>query len=156
MLDRRGLLSLLLCLASTLCTAQPAKKSDQVTVVHAAHMLDGVAKSTQGPVTVIIANGRIKSVQPGIQTVPGADVIELGDATLLPGLIDAHKHMNPPQTGLNPFQTRLTISTTEIAIGATAMARKLLEEGFTTVRNMGSANSLDLALKRAIDRGWAI
>lgn len=155
MLDRRGL-PLLLCLASTLCTAQPAKKSDQVTVVHAAHMLDGVSKSMQGPVTVTIANGRIKSVQPGIQTVPGAEVVELGVATLLPGLIDTHKHMGAPQTGLNPFQTRLTISSSEIAIGATAMARKLLEEGFTTVRNMGSANSVDLALKRDIDRSWVI
>jgi imidazolonepropionase-like amidohydrolase len=155
MLDRLGLLSLL-CLASTLCIAQPAKKSDQVTVVHAAHMLDGVSKSTQGPVTVTIANGRIKSVQSGIQAVPGAEVIELGDATLLPGLIDTHKHMYAPQTSLNPFQIRLTISSSEIAIGSTAMVRKLLEEGFTTVRNMGSVNSLDLALKRTIDRGWAI
>ena len=155
MLDRRVFL-LLLCLASTFCAAQPAKKPDQVTVIHAAHMLDGVSKSMQGPVTVTIANGRIKSVQPGTQTVPGADVIELGDATLLPGLIDAHKHMNAPQTGMNPFQNRLTISSTETAIGATSMARKLLEEGFTTVRNMGSANSLDLSLKRAIDRDWAI
>jgi imidazolonepropionase-like amidohydrolase len=155
MLDRRGLLSLF-CLASTICIAQPAKKSDQITIIHAAHMLDGVSKSTQGPVTVTIANGRIKSVQSGTQTLPGAEVIELGDATLLPGLIDTHKHMNAPQTGLNPFQTRLTISSTETAIGATATARKLLEEGFTTVRSMGSANNVDLALKRSIDRGWII
>ncbi len=154
--DRRGLPSLFLCLVSTLCIAQPAKKPDQVTVIHAAHMLDGVSKSIQGPVTVTIANGRIKSVQPGIQTIAEAEVIELGDATLLPGLIDTHKHMGSPQTGLNPFQNRLTISSAETAIGSTAMARKLLEEGFTTVRNMGSANSLDLALKRAIDRGWVI
>jgi imidazolonepropionase-like amidohydrolase len=56
---------------------------------------------------------------------------------------------------MNVFQTRLTISRTEIAIGATAMARKLLEEGFTTVRNMGSPDGLDLYLKRSIDRGWA-
>lgn len=155
MRDRLGLLSLLYII-STLCIAQPARKPDQVTVIHAAHMLDGVSKSTQGPVTVTIANGRIKSVQPGIQTVSGADAIELGDATLLPGLIDTHKHMYSPQTGLNPFQIRLTISSSEIAIGSTAMVRKLLEEGFTTVRNMGSANSLDLALKRDIDRGWII
>jgi len=155
MLDRRGL-PLLFCLTSILCTAQPAKKPDQVTVVHAAHMLDGLSKAVQGPVTVIIANGRIKSVQSGIQTIPDAAFIELGDATLLPGLIDTHKHMSSPQTGLNPFQTRLTFSSTEIAIGSTAMARKLLEEGFTTVRNMGSTNSLDLALKRSIDHGWAI
>lgn len=145
----------LACVTSLISNAQSTKKPDPVTVIHAAHMLDGVSKSTQGPVTVTISGGRIKSVESGIHDVPGAEVIDLGDATLLPGLIDVHKHMGPPQTGMNVFQTRLTISRTEIAIGATAMARKLLEEGFTTVRNMGSPDGLDLYLKRSIDRGWA-
>jgi imidazolonepropionase-like amidohydrolase len=145
-----------LCFTSAISIAQSAKKPDQISIVHAAHMLDGVSKSMQGAVTVTIANGRIKSVEPGTKDVPGAEVIDLGDATLLPGLIDVHKHMNAPQTGMNVFQNRLTVSRTETAIGATAMARKLLEEGFTTVRNMGSTDGLDLALKRSIDRGWAI
>ena len=145
----------LACVTSLISNAQSTKKPDPVTVIHAAHMLDGVSKSTQGRVTVTISGGRIKSVESGTHDVPGAEVIDLGDATLLPGLIDVHKHMGPPQTGMNVFQTRLTISRTEIAIGATAMARKLLEEGFTTVRNMGSPDGLDLYLKRSIDRGWA-
>ena len=145
----------LACVTSLISNAQSTKKPDPVTVIHAAHMLDGVSKSTQGPVTVTISGGRIKSVESGTHDVPGAEVIDLGNATLLPGLIDVHKHMGPPQTGMNVFQTRLTISRTEIAIGATAMARKLLEEGFTTVRNMGSPDGLDLYLKRSIDRGWA-
>jgi imidazolonepropionase-like amidohydrolase len=145
----------LACVTSLISNAQSTKKPDPVTVIHAAHMLDGVSKSTQGPVTVTISGGRIKSVESGTHDVPGAEVIDLGDATLLPGLIDVHKHMGPPQTGMNVFQTRLTISRTERAIGATAMARKLLEEGFTTVRNMGSPDGLDLYLKRSIDRGWA-
>ena len=145
----------LACVTSLISTAQSTKRPDPVTVIHAAHMLDGVSKSTQGPVTVTISGGRIKSVESGTHDVPGAEVIDLGDAPLLPGLIDVHKHMGPPHTGMNVFQTRLTISRTEIAIGATAMARKLLEEGFTTVRNMGSPDGLDLYLKRSIDRGWA-
>ena len=57
---------------------------------------------------------------------------------------------------MNVFQARLTISPLESAIGSEANARKLLEEGFTTVRNVGSAGGLDLALKRAIERGWAV
>lgn len=137
--------------------AQTAPKLAKVTVVHAAHMLDGVSKSMQGPVTVTLASGRIVKVEPGTVTVPGAEVIDLGSATLLPGLIDAHKHMaGPPQTGANPFQNRLTMSETESAIGAALMARKLLEEGFTTVRSVGASGGVDLALKRAIDRGWAV
>jgi imidazolonepropionase-like amidohydrolase len=88
-------------------------------------------------------------------------VIELGEATLLPGLIDAHKHMGPPEVAMNVFQERLTVSSTEAAIGSAASARKLLEEGFTTVRNVGSGVAgappgLDLALRNAIERGWAV
>ena len=87
----------------------------------------------------------------------GAEVIELGDATLLPGLIDAHKHMGgAPETDLNTFQERLTISKLEESIGSAANARKLLEEGFTTVRSVGAHGGADLALKRAIERGWAV
>jgi imidazolonepropionase-like amidohydrolase len=133
-------------------TGTPAK----TTMVHAAHMLDGVSKEMQGPVTVTIVNGRITGVKSGILSVSGADVIDLGDATLLPGLIDAHKHMGPPRTGMNVFQTRLTVTAMESAIGSEANARNLLEEGFTTVRNMGSTNGIDLSLKRAIERGWAV
>jgi len=134
-------------------TARPAK----VTVVHAAHMLDGVSKELQGPVTVTLTDGRITSVKPGVVAVDGAEVIELGDATLLPGLIDVHKHMgNAPRAPLNVFEARLTVSEAEEAIGSAATARKLLEEGFTTVRSMGASDGVDLALKRAIERGWAI
>jgi imidazolonepropionase-like amidohydrolase len=145
-------LALFASLASHAQTS-PAK----VTVVHAAHMLDGVSKEMQGPVTVTIANGRITEVKPGTLRVDGAEVIELGDATLLPGLIDAHKHMGgAPETDLNTFQERLTISDLEESIGSAANARKLLEEGFTTVRSVGAHDGADLALKHAIERGWAV
>jgi imidazolonepropionase-like amidohydrolase len=133
------------------------KKLAKVTVVHAGHMLDGVSKEMQGPVTVTIMDGHITVVQAGNVKVAGAEAIELGDATLLPGLIDAHKHMgSAPTLGLNTFQSRLTVSEMENAIGSAASARKLLEEGFTSVRNMGSADGADLALKHAIDHGWAV
>jgi imidazolonepropionase-like amidohydrolase len=104
-----------------------------------------------------VTNGRITAVTPGTSTPAGAAVIDLGDVVLLPGLIDAHKHMGgAPQTGLNTFQVRLTIGTMETAIGSAANARKLLEEGFTTVRSVGAPNGGDLALKHAIERGWAV
>jgi imidazolonepropionase-like amidohydrolase len=139
------------------CVAQTSAPPSKLTVVHAAHMLDGVSKEMQGPVTVTIANGKITEVRPGILTVDGAEVIELGDATLLPGLIDAHKHMGgAPELSMNLFQQRLTISTLENAFGAAANARKILEEGFTSVRSVGARDGIDLALKHAIDRGWAV
>ena len=149
----------LLVLCSSFASAQNTGHSPapapKVVVVHAAHMLDGNSGTVSGPVTVTITNDRISSVSPGTSTSPGAEVIDLGDQTLMPGLIDAHKHMGgAPSLGMNPFQSRLTISDFETAIGAAAMARKLLLEGFTTVRNVGSSGGVDLALKRDIDRGW--
>src|ERR1700712_5198345 len=136
--------------------AQDVSRPTKVTVVHAAHMFDGVSKTLLGPVSVFILNGKITEVRSGTATADNATVIDLGDETLLPGLIDAHKHMGPPQTGMNVFQTRLTFGELEASMGATVTARKILEEGFTTVRNMGSGDGMDLALKHAIDRGWIV
>ena len=126
-----------------------------VTLIHAAHVFDGASDKLTGPMTLTLTNGRITAVASGTTTSPGAEVIEPGDQTLMPGHIDEHKPMGgSPSLGMNVFQTRLTISELETAIGAAAMARKLLLEGFTTVRNMGSTGGTDLALKRDIDRGW--
>ncbi len=150
-----SLLTICTGLALAQTTAHSPASTPRVIVVHAAHMLDGNSSSMSGPVTVTISNGRITSVAPGSTSSPGAEVIELGEQTLMPGLIDAHKHMGvAPSLGMNPFQSRLTISELENGIGASAMARKLLLEGFTTVRNVGSNGGVDLALKRDIDRGW--
>jgi len=150
-----SLLTLCTGLALAQTTAHSLATTPRVIVVHAAHLLDGNSSSMTGPVTVTISNGRITSVAPGTNGSPGAEVIELGDQTLMPGLIDAHKHMGvAPSLGMNPFQSRLTISELENGIGASTMARKLLLEGFTTVRNVGSNGGVDLALKHDIDRGW--
>jgi imidazolonepropionase-like amidohydrolase len=144
-----------LCVASVPAQAPAHPPAPKVIIVHAAHMLDGVSSTMSGPVTVTITNGRITAVAQGTSSAPGAEVIELGDQTLMPGLIDVHKHMgSSPSLGMNPFQSRLTVSELETAIGSAAMARKILLEGFTTVRNVGSADGVDLALKRDIDRGW--
>ncbi len=110
--------------AVAIAQAKPAAAPAKPIAIHAAHMLDGVSKQLQGPVTVTLLNGRITNVQSGIVCRAGADVIDLGDDTLLPGLIDAHKHMGgAPQSGLNVFQARLTISDLEEAIGSAANAR---------------------------------
>lgn len=153
----RSRLSVLVLVALAPLSVLAQQTAARVVVVHAAHMLDGVTAQLQGPVTVVATNGRITAVTPGTSTVAGAEVIDLGDAVLLPGLIDAHKHMGgAPQTGLNTFQVRLTIDTMERAIGSAANARKLLEEGFTTVRSVGAPGGGDLALQHAIERGWAV
>jgi imidazolonepropionase-like amidohydrolase len=141
----------LLCLSQTL----PAGPGSKAIAVHAGHLFDSDTGALSGPVTVTISGGRITAVAPGNSPVADAEIIDLGAATLMPGLIDAHKHMDsPPHFVMNLYEQELTISDAEVAVGASATARKLLDEGFTTVRNVGSAGGLDLAIKRAIDRGW--
>lgn len=144
--------------ATCVATAQDAAQSaikEPIVAVHAAHLFDGDNAALTGPVTVTITAGRITAVAPGRVAVPGAQTIDLGAATLMPGLIDCHQHMDaPPHYGLNPFQTMMTISPAETMGGAVGYARRLLDEGFTTVRSVGTFNGLDLALARDIDRGW--
>ena len=128
---------------------------NNILVIHAAHVFDGVSKTLKSAMTVVIADGRITDVLPGTRAIEGAETIELGDMTLLPGLIDCHQHLSPPETNMNPFAARLTVSPIEAAMGSAFSARKLLNEGFTTIRMVGIDNGIDLSLKRSIDRGWA-
>jgi imidazolonepropionase-like amidohydrolase len=86
---------------------------------------------------------------------PGAVVIDLGDATLLPGFIDSHTHLTG-ESGDNyilDFFTGLRRPVAEQALYAAANARKTLEAGFTTVRDVGSEKDLDVGLRNAINAG---
>ena len=102
----------------------------------------------------MVANGTIQSV--GSRAVPsGAAVIDLGDATLLPGFIDAHTHLtydyNPDYSGAELLDLKRPVS--EKAIRATVNARKTLMAGFTTVRDVGSSDFIDVGLRNAINAG---
>ncbi len=86
---------------------------------------------------------------------PGATVIDLGDATLLPGFMDAHTHLT---MDFNPDYVREEIDTLqrpipEQALIASSYARKTLMAGFTTVRDVGSRDFLDIGLRNAINHG---
>ena len=126
---------------------------DQPTAVTADRLLDVRSGRMQLPGLVVMHQGRITQVG---GTVPaGATRIDLGDATLLPGFIDAHVHL----TGeLGPGFDLAPVRQTAVdgAINAVAYAYKTLEAGFTTVRNVGSGGFVDVALMRAIDRGTVL
>ncbi len=86
----------------------------------------------------------------------GATVLDLGDATLLPGFIDAHTHLsdefNPDYNGDALLSLQRPIS--EKAIRATANARKTVMAGFTTVRDVGSSDFVDVGLRNSINAGY--
>src|SRR5439155_11115458 len=116
-------------------------------------LFDGRSDALVQPGVVVVSGNKIQSV--GGQIPPTAAVIDLGDATLLPGFIDSHTHLtmdfNPDYNGARLTQLSRTIP--EQAIRATANARVTLLGGFTTVRDVGSSDFLDVGLRNSINSG---
>jgi len=127
----------------------------EVTAVSAARLLDVASGKYVDNPLVIVTDGRITSVGKKGDTVPaGAKVIDLPNATLLPGLIDMHVHLDSLAEigGYNSLQ----YSDRFWSVVQTANARKTLEAGFTTVRNVGAAEFDDVGLREAIDAGYVL
>jgi imidazolonepropionase-like amidohydrolase len=116
-------------------------------------MFDGKGDRMITPGLVVISAGKIQSV--GGAAPAAAKVIDLGDATLLPGFIDAHTHLTMDfDLDYNAARLKaLDRTTAESAIRATVNARKTLMAGFTTVRDVGSADFLDVGLRNSINAG---
>src|SRR5215472_2686519 len=137
----------LLAAACIFCSAQQQQKpAPAVTVIHAGHMLDVKTGRTLNDVWVVIDGGKIVRADTG--AVPAANIIELPNATILPGLIDAHTHITSnPSFGYE----QLAISTPREALIGAHNARVTLEAGITTVRNVGAHGYSDVALRDAIN-----
>ena len=139
----------LLVAACILCSAQKQQKpAPDVTVIRAGHMLDVKTGRMLNDVWVVIDGGKIVRADTG--AVPAANIIELPNATLLPGLIDAHTHItSDPNFGYQ----ELGISVPKEALTGAKNARVTLEAGFTTIRNVGARGYADIALRDAINEG---
>jgi hypothetical protein len=119
-------------------------------VVHADRMLDVRSGKIVEHPWVVVDDGKIVSIEAARPE--GSQVIELGDVTLLPGLIDCHVHLTGDLEG--DFVHRAVHETAaDDALHAVANAKKTLEAGFTTVRNVGCADYVDVALMKAVERG---
>lgn len=123
-------------------------------VLRAARMFDSTTGTIVQPGFVVVSDGKIQSVG-GSAAPAGATNIDLGDATLLPGFIDAHTHLtddfDPDYNGAMLRSLQRTVA--ETAIRSTANARKTLMAGFTTVRNVGADDFLDVGLRNSINAG---
>jgi len=133
---------------------------DQLIVLKAARLFDGKSNALLQNAVVIVQGDKIVDAGSNLPIPSGAQVIDLGDATLAPGFMDAHTHLTADFSG-NYNERRLQqldLNVSEQAIRATAFARATVEAGFTTVRDMGSRfvashESVDVALRNSINKG---
>ncbi len=132
-----------------------AQARPEITVLKAARIFYGTSDAVKPNGVVVIQGGKIQAAGSGLAVPAGASVIELGDSTLLPGFIDAHVHLTG-ESGDNWYEDtvngmRQTVA--EQAIRATDYARRTLLAGFTTVRNVGAGDSIDIGLRNSINAG---
>src|SRR6266849_5387863 len=137
----------LFCVIVFWAQAAPAPKA---VLIRAGHLLDVKTGKTLTNQTILIQGDKIAGVGGDAQVPAGADVIELPNATVLPGLIDAHTHVTMTT---NFGYSRLGISIPREALNGARNARVTLEAGFTTIRNVGASGFTDVALRDAINAG---
>ncbi|MGD0791073.1 MAG: amidohydrolase family protein [Terriglobales bacterium] len=140
---------LLSCISLSWAQAASAPAAKTV-VVRAGHLLDVKTGKTLANQTILIQGDKIASVGSDTQVPAGAQVVDLSNATVLPGLIDAHTHIT---FTTNFGYSRLAISVPREALTGARNARVTLDAGFTTIRNVGASGFSDVALRDAINAG---
>ncbi|SNT13531.1 Pro-Hyp dipeptidase. Metallo peptidase. MEROPS family M38 [Sphingomonas laterariae] len=127
------------------------------TVIHAGTLLDRPGQAPRRNATIVVRAGKVVEVTDGFAPAPaGSDLIDLKDRFVLPGLIDSHVHLESDRAGNEGLLASFTEGAPLHTLEAAWNARKTLDAGFTTVRNLGDSDGATLALRDAIARGWAV
>lgn len=123
------------------------------TLVHAGAVIDGRAERAGGPTTIVIEDGRITALERGHRAPgEGDELIDLAGSTVLPGLMDMHTHLTS-EIGPDSYIVRFTHGAPQVTLQSTVYARRTLQAGFTTVRDLGDRHNISVALRDAIARG---
>lgn len=137
-----------------------AALAEDVSIIHAGTLLAVPGQSAQAQQTVVIRDGKVAEILPGfvgkaqIAGASGAELYDLSDYFVLPGLIDSHVHMTSEQNPAGRLQ-RVQMSEADRAMYGAKHARATLQAGFTTVRDVGAGSSDAIfALRDGIKNGW--
>jgi len=146
----------LLAVATAATLASPATADPAVTILKAARLIDGRGGPPLAPAMVRVEDERIAAVASRLDVPPGARVLDLGEATLLPGLIDLHTHLTD-RFGVHWEEALLTTTPSQAALWGAKNARETLLAGFTTCRDMGPTwPYVDVDLRDAIEQGAVV
>ena len=141
---------------AVLAAMGPVRADDaQPIVLKAARLFDGVSGKLVDGGVIVVQGDRIASVGRDAAIPAGARVIDLGDATLLPGFIDAHVHLSDEASDnwYRDFYQRTQRFPAEQALWGALYAQRTLEAGFTSVRDLGSDNFVAVGMRNAINAG---
>ena len=154
-MKRFALAAAALCVAGALGAQTPSPTPAPITAIRAARMFDGRSDTTVANAVVLVQGGQILGAGAGLAVPAGAKVIDLGDATILPGFIDSHTHLTGEsgESYIQDFFDGLRRPITEQVFYGAQNAKKTLEAGFTTVRDVGATDDLDVGLRNAINDG---
>ncbi|MBO0798720.1 MAG: amidohydrolase family protein [Blastocatellia bacterium] len=135
----------------TLSQTAEIKEAPKRIAIKAGRLFDSKTGVLTNNAVILIEGDKITAAGTNVNIPDGIEVIDLKDKTVLPGLIDCHTHITV-QPG-NYYENLFRRSPIDVAVTAHVYARRTLEAGFTTIRDVGAAEFIDVALRNAINRG---
>ena len=137
--------------ATSTFAQEPTKEKPKVIAIKAGRLIDGISNTVINNAIIIIEGDKIIAVGSDVKVPAGAEVIDLKSSTVMPGLIDCHTHVTGQPA--NFYDDIFRKSYIDEAVTAHIYAKRTLEAGFTTIRNAGASEFIDIALRNAINRG---
>ena len=123
------------------------------TLIHAGRVIDGVSAQASVKQTIVVDKGRIVAVEAGYREAQAGDqLIDLREATVMPGLMDMHVHITSEYSRSSELD-RFKKNAADVALDGAMFAERTLQAGFTTVRDLGDSFTASLALRNAINAG---
>ena len=142
-------------LAGSALAQTPASTAAATRVaIRAGRLIDGQGGAPMTDAVILVEHDRITAVGRGLAIPTGARVIDLGRSTVLPGFIDAHTHVTSQPE--NYMEDLFRKSPIDVAVSAHIYARRTLLAGFTTIRDVGAGEFIDVALRNAINNGGVV